>query len=125
MVVCTIFVFEHRIRDGCVRAPALSNRGEICRLFGFAVVRWALRFFRDHVTGTVHVERYGLRMGDGFECVGGCHGSIVAYGGSCGGGGGVSRERARVCVRLCLLVVQVLLLLLWMERWGLRKQVHL
>ena len=44
----------------------------------------------DHGTGTVHVGRYSLRMGDGFECAGGWCGDPIAYGGS-GGGGGVSR----------------------------------
>jgi len=48
------------------------------------------------------VERYGLRMDDGFECVGGWCGDTVVYGGSGGGGCGVSRERTGAgCVGLC------------------------
>jgi len=38
MVVCRIFVFEHRIRDGRVRAP-VSTEGEFVVFFGFALVR--------------------------------------------------------------------------------------
>jgi hypothetical protein len=95
MVMCRSSSSNITNEMGACGLPLRANKKECLLFVGFALVHWPLYFFSDDGIRTAHMVRYGLRIGDGFECVGGRCGDAVAYGRSSGGGCGVARERTR------------------------------